>query len=467
MKKKKPNVIIENVLIGEMAAEGKCVARHNDKVIFVENAAPEDVVDVKLLKNKKSFANGVAVKFHSYSALREKPFCEHFGICGGCKWQHINLETQLFYKAKQVKDSLERLGKLQLPAVEPIISSEKTKYYRNKLEFTFSNKRWLTAEELESENIEDRNALGFHVPGRFDKIIELNHCYLQQEPSNAIREEVGKYARKEGLEFFDLKTQQGFLRNLIIRTSNLGEVMVIVQVFRNDEEAIQKMMTHLQKQFPEITSLYYVVNSKGNETFHDQELILFSGAPCITEKMEDLFFQVGPKSFYQTNSGQAYELYKVAREFAGLTGSEVVYDLYTGTGTIANFVAGKAKKVIGVEYVPTAIEDAKKNSALNKISNTGFFAGDMKDVLSDEFVAQHGKPDVIITDPPRAGMHEDVVNMLRKIAAPKVVYVSCNPATQARDLALLADMYEVKKVQPVDMFPHTHHVESVVLIELR
>lgn len=464
MKPKKPAIIIENLLIEEIAAEGKCLARHNDKVIFVENVAPEDVVDVKILKNKKSFANAIPIKFHKYSSLRETPFCEHFGVCGGCKWQHINLKTQLHYKAKQVKDNLERIGKLTLPQIDPILSSEKNTYYRNKLEFTFSNKKWLTTEELDSDTIEDKNALGFHIPGRFDKIIELNHCYLQAEPSNSIREAVRKYAREKQLEFFDLRSQQGLLRNLIIRTSNMNEVMVIMQFYRKDEKEIHELMNHLKESFPAISSLYYVINSKGNETFHDQDLILFDGRPYITEKMEDLNFRVGPKSFYQTNSDQAYELYKVTRDFAGLTGNEVVYDLYTGTGTIANFIARNAKKVIGVEYVPMAIEDAKINSEINNIKNTLFFAGDMKDVLSESFVAEHGKPEVIITDPPRAGMHEDVVNMLRKISAQKIVYVSCNPATQARDLALLSDLYEVKRVQPVDMFPHTQHVESVVLL---
>jgi 23S rRNA (uracil1939-C5)-methyltransferase len=467
MKRQKQEIIIENLRITEIAAEGKCIGRHNEKVIFVEKVAPEDVVDVRVLKSKKSFANATPIKFHTYSTLREKPFCEHFGVCGGCKWQHINYDTQLFYKAKQVKDSLERIGKLKLPEVYPILPSVKTSYYRNKLEFTFSNKRWLTSDELQSESIDDKNALGFHVPGRFDKIIELNHCYLQEDPSNGIREEIRKYAGKEKLEFFDIRVQEGFLRNLIIRTSITGEVMVIVQVFRNDEEDIKKLMQHLQSKFPSITSLYYVVNSKGNETIHDQDLILFSGKPYITEKMEDLSFRVGPKSFYQTNSEQASELYKVARDFAGLTGTEVVYDLYTGTGTIANFVARSAKKVIGIEYVPMAIEDAKVNSEINNITNTTFYAGDMKDVLNDSFMQNHDRPDVIITDPPRAGMDAKVVEMLRRIAAPRIVYVSCNPATQARDLALLDDMYVIKKVQPVDMFPHTHHVENVVMIELR
>ncbi|MBX9851712.1 MAG: 23S rRNA (uracil(1939)-C(5))-methyltransferase RlmD [Cytophagaceae bacterium] len=464
MKRKKPYKIIENIKVGEIASEGKCVSRHEDKVIFIEHVAPGDVVDVKILKNKKSYANAVPVNFHSYSDLRETPFCEHFGTCGGCKLQHVNYQAQLSFKTRQVKDNLERIGKLDLPEINPIIPSVKTTHYRNKLEYTFSNKRWFSLEEMHQEN-SDADALGFHVPGRFDKIIDVKNCYLQPEPSNAIRLEVKKYAKDKKLDFFDMRNQAGLLRNLIIRNTSTNELMVIVQFFRNDEKEISGLMSHLKNIFPQITSLYYVVNSKGNETFHDQELILFSGKPFIQEQMEDLVFQIGPKSFYQTNSQQAYELYKVAREYAGLKGDEVVYDLYTGTGTIANFVAKKCKKVIGVEFVPMAIEDAKKNSEVNNISNTFFVAGDMKDILIEEFIQLHGQPDVIITDPPRAGMHEDVVQMLRKIAAAKIVYVSCNSATQARDLALLSDMYEVKKVQPVDMFPQTPHVENVVLLE--
>jgi 23S rRNA (uracil1939-C5)-methyltransferase len=466
MKRKKDNIVIENITVSDIVAEGKCIARHNDKVIFIENVAPGDVIDIKIIRNKKNYTNAIPIKFHSYSSLRENPFCEHFGVCGGCKWQHINYKTQLFYKEKQVKDSLERIAKVDFPSLEPIIPSQKTTYYRNKLEYTFSNKRWLTTEELTAE-IEDHDALGFHVPGRFDKIVDVKHCHLQQDPSNEIRLAIRKYAKENNLEFFQMREQKGFLRNLIIRTSNIGEVMVIVQFFRNDEKEVQDLMNHLKEKFSFITSLYYVINTKGNETFHDLELILFNGKSFITESMEGLLFQVGPKSFYQTNSDQAYELYKVARNFAGLTGTEVVYDLYTGTGTIANFVAKKAKKVIGIEFEPMAIEDAKKNSETNNISNTVFFAGDMKDILTDAFVSVHQKPDVIITDPPRVGMHADVIATLLRIAPAKIVYVSCNPATQARDIALLSEKYNVTKVQAVDMFPHTHHVECVCLLELK
>lgn len=463
MKRKKEPVILQNVTVLDMAAEGKSVARHNNKVIFIDYTAPGDVLDIKILKDKKSFAEAIPLTIHKFSENRTQPFCEHFGVCGGCKWQHINYQTQLDFKTRQVSDNFERIGKLQFPEILPILPSESARYYRNKLEYTFSNKRWLTNEELKEENV-DKNALGFHIPGRFDKILDIQNCYLQPEPSNSIRLAVKEYAQQNNLEYFDIKQKTGFLRNLIIRTSILGEVMVIAQFFREDQNLIEPFMIFLKEKFPEISSLYYVINSKGNETFHDLDLKLFSGKAYITEEMEGLQFRVGPKSFYQTNSQQAYTLYKVARDFAGLTGNEVVYDLYTGTGTIANFVASKARKVIGVEYVEMAIEDAKINSEVNGINNTDFYAGDMKDVLTDEFVAKHGKPDVIITDPPRSGMHEDVVNMLKRIAASKIVYVSCNPATQARDLAMLSDMYSIVKVQPVDMFPQTAHVENVVLL---
>lgn len=466
MKRKKEAVIIEKLEIIDIAAEGKALGKHKDKVIFVDHVAPGDIVDIIITKDKKSYANAVPIHFHKYSNERQTAFCQHFGTCGGCKLQHINYETQLLYKRKQVKDNFERIGKLDFSEILPIIPSSQTTYYRNKLEYTFSNKKWLTDEQMKA-GVRGGDALGFHIPGRFDKIINIEHCYLQADPSNQIRLEVADYARKNGWTFFDMIRKQGFLRNLIIRTSSIGEIMVIVQVFEDNKEALQSLLDHLKSRFPEITSLYYVINQKGNETFHDLELQLFHGKPFITEKMEELEFRVGPKSFYQTNSEQAYTLYKVTREFASLTGNEVVYDLYTGTGTIANFVASKAKKVIGIEYVPMAIEDAKINSDINNIQNTKFYAGDMKDVLSNEFVSEHGKPDVIITDPPRAGMHEEVIEMLRRISAKRIVYVSCNPATQARDLALLSDMYEIKKVQPVDMFPHTHHVENVVLLELR
>jgi 23S rRNA (uracil1939-C5)-methyltransferase len=467
MRRKKENIIIENLEILEIAAEGKCIARHNDKVIFVDNVAPHDIVDVKITKNKKSFANAVPIKFHSYSNLREKPFCEHFGVCGGCKWQHISYSVQLENKTRQVKDNFERIGKVSFPEIMPIISSAQTKFYRNKLEYTFSNKRWLTLEEISENQEADLNALGFHIPGRFDKIVDINNCYLQPEPSNSIRLELKKFAGEKGLSFFDLRAQQGFLRNLIIRTSNSNEVMVIVQFFYDDKEQVKAVLSHLKNHFPQITSLQYVINAKGNETFHDQELVTFSGKDHIIETMEDLKFKIGPKSFYQTNSDQAYMLYKVVRDFASLQGNEIVYDLYTGTGTIANFLARNTKKIIGVEYVPMAIEDAKVNALHNHINNADFFAGDIKDVLNDEFVYRHGRPDLIIVDPPRAGLHPDVAYMLLHIASEKVIYVSCNPATQARDLAILDSKYEIMKVQPVDMFPHTQHVENVVLLRKR
>ena len=466
--KKKPQFeIIRNIRIEEMAAEGKCLARHENLVIFVKDVAPGDVVDLQVTKQKKNFLEATPVHFHAYSELRTEPFCEHFGVCGGCKWQHIGYDTQLFYKQKQVKDNLERIGKIGHKPVNPIIGSEKTTYYRNKLEYTFSNNSWLTTEQIQSGQEYDRNALGFHIPGRFDKILDIKHCYLQPEPSNNIRLAVRQYAKMHGLVFFDMVKMQGFLRNLIIRTANTGDVMVIVQVYYEDTETLLGLLEHLKNSFPEITSLQYVVNPKGNETFHDLEVVCYHGQPYIHEQMEDLRFRVGPKSFYQTNSDQAYELYRLTRQMAGLTGSEVVYDLYTGAGTIANFVARHCKEVIGVEYVESAIADAWLNSEINNIDNTKFYAGDMKDVLNDAFIAEHGQPDVVITDPPRAGMHPDVLEKLNQLRAKRIVYVSCNPATQARDLEGLSANYEVTQIQPVDMFPQTHHVENIVTLELK
>lgn len=447
-----------------MVAEGKCLARHNNMVIFVAGAAPGDVVDLRITRKKKKFYEAEPVHFHELSELRVQPFCEHFGTCGGCKWQHIGYDTQLHFKQKQVKDNLERIGKVPLPEFDPILGSEKTRYYRNKLEYTFSNTSWLTKEQIESGQDFDRDALGFHIPGRFDKILDIKHCYLQPDPSNAIRLEVRKYAKEHNLPFFDIVKQEGYMRNLIIRTANTGEVMVIVQVYEDRPEEMQALMEHLDKTFPEITSLQYVVNSKGNETFHDLEVVCYKGLPYIHEEMEGIKFRVGPKSFYQTNADQAYELYKKTRELANLTGDELVYDLYTGAGTIANFVAKQAREVIGIEYVPSAIEDAKINSQINNIANTTFYAGDMKDILSDELISRHGRPDVVITDPPRAGMHEDVVQKLLQVHPNRIVYVSCNPATQARDVEWLSEKYEVTRVQPVDMFPQTHHVENIVLL---
>lgn len=466
--KKKPQFeIIRNIRIEEMAAEGKCLARYENLVIFVKDVAPGDVVDLQVTKQKKNFLEARPIHFYAYSDLRTEPFCEHFGVCGGCKWQHIGYDTQLFYKQKQVKDNLERIGKIGDKPINPIVGSAKTTYYRNKLEYTFSNNSWLTTEQIKSDQEYDRNALGFHIPGRFDKILDIKHCYLQPEPTNNIRLAVRQYAKMHGLVFFNMVRMEGFLRNLIVRTANTGEVMVVVQVHYEDAETLGGLLEHLKNTFPEITSLNYVVNPKGNETFHDLEVVCYHGEAFIQEQMEDLRFRVGPKSFYQTNSGQAYELYRITRQMAALTGTERVYDLYTGAGTIANFLARSCKEVIGVEYVESAIVDARLNSQHNNITNTKFYAGDIKDVLNDAFITEHGQPDVIITDPPRAGMHPDVVEKLNQIKARRIVYVSCNPATQARDLELLAVNYEVTQIQPVDMFPQTHHVENVVTLELK
>ncbi len=467
MSRKMKNKVITQLPIERIASEGKCVGHHEGKVVFVANVAPGDVVDVRITKGKSSFMEGEAIHFHEYSKDRVTPFCSHFGTCGGCKWQHIDYALQKDCKRQQVVDQFQRIAKVPIPEVMPILGSAKTQYYRNKLDFTFSNSRWLTREEINSGAEFERNALGFHIPKMFDKIIDIDHCYLQGGLSNDVRNELRKFARENQLSFYDIRNQKGLLRNLIIRTTSTGQTMVIVQFGENEPQLIQVVMEFLSKKFPEITSLLYVVNTKGNETFHDLELVTFAGLPYIEEEMEGLRFRVGPKSFYQTNSEQAYELYKVARDFADLQGGEVVYDLYTGTGTIANFVAKKAKQVIGVEYVEAAIEDAKLNSQLNGIDNTLFYAGDMKDILNDEFIADHARPDVIITDPPRAGMDEKVVQMLLRLESPKIVYVSCNPATQARDLALLGEKYQVEKVQPVDMFPQTFHVENVVLLTVK
>jgi 23S rRNA (uracil1939-C5)-methyltransferase len=462
-KKKK---IISSLQIEKVAAEGKCIGYDGEMVVFVEGVAPGDVVDVLLTKKKKNFAEGRPLKFISHSSLKQPAFCSHFGVCGGCKWQHLPYSYQLEFKQSQVKDAFDRIGKLQYPAMDPIIGAKQTQYYRNKLEFTFSTNRWLTQEEVNTGEELSRTALGFHIPGRFDRIVDVNHCYLQGDPSNAIRLAVKHKAEEHQIPFFDIVKQEGFLRNLLIRNTIDGEWMVILQVYHEQQEWIALLLSDLQARFPEITSLLYFINPKGNETFHDLVVHCYAGKPYIEEKMEGLRFRIGPKSFYQTNSAQAYELYKVAREFANLDGTQTVYDLYTGTGTIANFVAAKAKKVVGIEYVPEAIEDAKINAEVNGISNALFFDGDMKDLLTSAFIEAHGQPDVIITDPPRAGMHPDVVEMLLKTNCPRIVYVSCNPATQARDLQLLASKYRISKSQAVDMFPHTHHVENVALLEL-
>jgi len=461
------NKVITNLLIERIASEGKCLGHHEEKVVFVTGVAPGDVVDVRITKGKSSFMEGEPVKFHEYSKERIEPFCSHFGICGGCKWQHINYELQKTYKRQQVVDQFQRIAKVSIPEVMPTLGSEKTTYYRNKLDFTFSNKKWLTLDQVRSNEEFDRNALGFHIPKMFDKIVDVDHCYLQGNISNEVRNELRKFALENKITFYDIRGQVGLLRNLIIRTTSTGESMVIMQFGENDPESIKVVMEFLNQKFPEITALIYVINLKGNETFHDLDLVTFAGKDYIEEEMEGLKFRISPKSFYQTNSEQAYELYKVARDFAQLKGDEVVYDLYTGTGTIANFVAKQAKQVIGIEYVEAAIEDAKLNSKLNGIENTLFYAGDMKAILNEEFIASHAKPDLIITDPPRAGMDEKVVEMLLRLEAPKIVYVSCNPATQARDVALLAEKYDVEKIQPVDMFPQTYHVENVISLILR
>lgn len=465
-RKKKP--LYENVVITDIGAEGKAIGRVDDVVVFVPHAIPGDVVDVQVTRKRKRFREGRVVQYKQYSSDRVEAFCSHFGICGGCKWQYLPYEKQLFYKQKQVADQLQRIGKVELPEISPIMGSAKTTFYRNKLEFTFSNKRWLTQDEIDTrDEINDNDALGFHVPGAFDKVVNIEKCWLQDEPSNQIRNALREYALENHFEFFDIKEQTGFLRNVIIRTSSTGELMVIVSFFTDEKDKRDALLQMLADKFPDITSLMYVINQKGNDTILDQEVLVFKGNDFIFEEMEGLKFKIGPKSFYQTNSPQAYALYNVARDFAALSGTEVVYDLYTGTGTIANFVARSAGKVVGVEYVPEAIDDAKENSAINHIENTCFFAGDMKNVLTNDFISEHGHPDVIITDPPRAGMDASVVETIINAAPGRIVYVSCNPATQARDLELLDAQYRVEKVQPVDMFPHTHHVENVVLLVKR
>ena len=459
--------ILQDLHIIDIAEEGKGVAKAEDLVVFVEKAVPGDVVDARVVRKKKNFAEAVIETLHTSSDLRTDPFCQHFGTCGGCKWQHMQYEAQLQFKYKSVEAALQRLGKVDTAMMEPILGSAADTYYRNKLEYTFSNKRWLDRGDMGDTTDLEMNALGFHVPLRFDKILDIQHCYLQAEPSNTLRNQVRNYALRMGLSFYDLRNHSGNLRNLIIRTSSTGEVMVVVVFAYVEQEQIDGMMTYLKQEFPQITSLLYIINQKKNDTIFDQEVITFAGRDYIFEEMNGLKFKIGAKSFYQTNSAQAYELYKITQEFAGFTGNELVYDLYTGAGTIANFVAGGVKQVVGIEYVPTAIEDAKFNSQLNGIDNTIFYAGDMKDILTASFIESHGKPDVVITDPPRAGMHADVVARLLEMEAEKIVYVSCNAATQARDIALLNEKYEVVRIKPVDMFPHTQHVENVVLLKLK
>ena len=467
-RKKKPLPVLENVTITGLAAEGKAIARVDDVVVFVPFAVPGDVVDLQVTKKRHRYMEAVVTQVRQFSSRRVQPVCRHFGVCGGCKWQMLPYEDQLACKQQQVADALARIGKVELPPISPIIGSARTERYRNKLEFTFSNKRWMTWDEVrEGKQFDTMNAVGFHIPGMFDKVLDIEECWLQDEVSDRIRNEVRRYALEHGLAFFDLRAQEGFLRTMMVRTASTGDLMLVMVFAREDRPAREALLDHLLGMFPQITSLLYVINGKANDTITDLEVHVYHGSECIYEEMEGLRFKIGAKSFYQTNSAQAYELYKVARRFAGLTGSELVYDLYTGTGTIANFVARQARQVIGIEYVPEAIEDARVNSALNGIGNTLFYAGDMKDILTADFIARHGRPDVIITDPPRAGMHPDVVETLLQAAPQRIVYVSCNPATQARDLALLDGAYRVAAVQPVDMFPHTHHVENVVLLERR
>jgi 23S rRNA (uracil1939-C5)-methyltransferase len=461
------NTELEALRVQDMADEGRGMARHDGLVVFIAKAVPGDLVNVRVTKKKKSFLEAEVTALLEPSADRIEPFCTHFGVCGGCKWQHLTYAAQLRYKQKQVKDAMQRLGKIENPPMLDIIPSAMERFYRNKLDFSAADRKWLSREEFEQKELLDGPALGFHIPGRFDKVLDINECHLQPEPSNAIRNAIREYAIANNYTFINLRNRSGELRSVILRNTLKGDLMVIVMVYECEQAKLDKLLEHLKLTFPKITSLLYVINPKANDTFHDLEVHCYHGEPFITETMEDLQFRIGPKSFFQTNSLQSLELYKVTREFAQLTGAERVYDLYTGTGTIANFVARNAKEVIGVEYVAAAIEDAKKNSLLNNITNTKFFAGDMKDLLTEEFMMQHGRADVIITDPPRAGMHEDVVQRLLSSGAKRIVYVSCNAATQARDLQLLNEKYTVVKLQPVDMFPHTAHVENVALLELR
>lgn len=469
MRRKETNkVVFENITVLDAGAKGVSVAKAPEgQVIFIPNVVPGDVVDVQTLKKRKSYFEGKAIKFHEYSEHRTQPVCQHFGTCGGCKWQNMKYEQQLFYKNQEVYNNLKRIGKIDLPDFEPILGSEKQFFYRNKMEFGFSDTRWLTDSEIQSGDTFQKNALGFHIPRMWDKILDIEKCHLQEDPSNAIRNSVRDFATEKGMTFFNARNFTGLLRTLMIRTASTGEIMVLIQFFEDDKANRELLLDFIDEKFPQITSLQYVINGKANDTLYDQDIKLYKGRDYILEEMEGLHFSINAKSFYQTNSDQAYELYKITRDFARLTGDELVYDLYTGTGTIAQFVSKQARKVIGVEAVPEAIFDAKENAKRNEITNCEFYVGDMKNVFNEEFIAKHGKPDVIITDPPRDGMHKDVVQQILNIAPEKVVYVSCNSATQARDLALLDEKYKVTRVRPVDMFPQTHHVENVVLLELK
>ena len=468
MGRKKNYPLIERLEIVDIAAEGKSIGKHEGMVVFVPQVVPGDVVDAQVLRKRKNYMEGIVTNYHKYSDKRADPFCEHFGVCGGCKWQQLLYSEQLKYKQKQVTDNLERIAKVKIPEMLPIIPSDDLVHYRNKLEYTFSENRWLTEEEVNSNiEITNRKALGFHIPGRFDRVLDILHCHLQAEPSNHIRLAIKDFALRNNFRFFDHARQEGFLRTLTIRNTNKGEVMVILSFYEDKADEIESLMEFIVKKFPQITSLMYVINPKGNDTLYDLDLILYHGREYIKEAIGNLQFKIGPKSFFQTNTLQAAKLYTAARDFAALTGNEIVYDLYTGAGTIALFLAKYCKHVIGIEFISEAIEDANKNAVLNSIANTSFVTGDVKDVMNDEFISTHGKPDVMIIDPPRAGMHGDVVEQVLKIMPCKVVYVSCNPATQARDIQLMSEKYELKKVQPVDMFPHTYHLENVTLLEIR
>jgi len=469
MSRRKRNIIFENIEVIDAGAKGKAVAKAPDgKVIFLSNAVPGDVIDVQTFKKRKAYYEGKAIDFKKLSDKRTTPVCEHFEFCGGCKWQHMKYEDQLFYKEKEVVNNLTRIGHVELPEAAPILGSKKQYFYRNKMEFSFSSNRWLTIEEINSdEEIDNKNALGFHIAGMWDKILDINKCHLQEDPSNSIRNSIKEFAIENNLSFFNPREQKGLLRTMMLRIVSTGEIMLVIQFFEDDKVKRELLLDHVATKFPEINSLQYIINQKANDTIYDQEIVLYKGQDHIFEEMEGLRFKINAKSFYQTNSDQAYELYKIAQNFADLSGNELVYDLYTGTGTIAQFISKKANKVIGVESVPEAIADAKENAKLNNIKNAEFYVGDMAKIFTDDFISTHGQPDVIITDPPRDGMHKKVVEQLLKIEAQKIVYISCNSATQARDLAILDPTYKIVKTQAVDMFPQTHHVENVVLLELK
>ena len=464
--------LIQNVTVEGVAGQGKCIAHHEDKVLFVRNSAPGDVVDVRIVRKRKKFLEGVPVHFHNYSEMRQEPFCQHFDFCGGCKWQHLPYHQQLTFKRQEVIDSLQRIAKMDFPEVKPVLASAKTRYYRNKLEFTFSNNKWASSEEINGNEEIDWNGVGFHLSERFDKILDLEVCYLQPEPSNQIRDFVKAFARQHQISFYDLKEHRGCLRNLVIRTANTGEVMIIVQFGEDQPEVREALLAELWANF-ELTSLYQVVNPKKNDTFNDLDVRLYQGKPYLLESLSlpadnpPVKLQIGPKSFYQTNSGQAEVLYSKVLEIARLDGSQRVYDLYSGAGSISCFLARFAAKVIGIEYVPEAVEDACQNALFNELENTVFYAGDMKDIFTSELVEHEGEPDLIILDPPRAGVHTSVIERLMEIAPPRIIYVSCNPGTQARDIALMASKYQIEQVQPVDMFPHTYHIENIVELKLK